>query len=138
MKTNFGMKLTRGMWIRVFVIALAILVLLSPASSQAKPHVGGMLVTPVYPTSGLEVTVANHPPVAMPYFEWQPVAGATAYQLQISDQIGFNTIQREVVIANTKYLAPEVSWLRDTTWYWRVKVQDSPNGDGDWPSSRGG
>ena len=126
-------KLTRWIWFRAIVIGLAVLVMLGPASSQTKPHAGGMLVTPVYPTAGLEVTVANHPPVAMPYFEWQPVVGATAYRLQISDQIGFNTVQRDITIANTKYLATDVGVLRDTTWYWRVKVQNSPNGEGDWP-----
>jgi len=117
------------------VIGLAVLLLLGPAYSQAKPGAGGMFVTPVYPTANLEVTVANHPPVAMPYFEWQPVAGATAYRLQISDQIGFNNIQRDVTIAYTKYLAPDLNWIRDTTWYWRVKVQSSPDGEGDWPLS---
>ncbi len=135
MKTMLN-TMTRMTWMQVLVLVLVLtmLALQEPSSSQAKPHAGGMLVTPVYPTSGLEVTVANHAPVAMPYFEWQPVAGATSYRLQISDQIGFNTVQRDITIAYTKYLAVDVGLLRDTTWYWRVKVQNSPNGEGDWPA----
>ena len=130
---KLGQKiLTPWAVIRALVIGLAVLLLLGPTSSRAEPHASGMLVTPVYPTSGLEATVANHPPVAMPYFEWQPVAGARSYRLQVSDQIGFNTVQRDVIIPHTKYLATDVGWLRDTTWYWRVKVQESPNGERTW------
>jgi len=126
-------KSARWTWIRAIVIGLAALALSGAASSQARPNTGVMLVTRVYPTTALEVTVANHPPVAMPYFEWQPVAGATSYRLQIADNIGFSPIQKEVVIPHTKYLATDLSWLRDTTWYWRVRVETSPSGVGDWP-----
>ncbi|MBP7687937.1 MAG: hypothetical protein KA765_08520 [Thermoflexales bacterium] len=131
MKTMMQL-VARRLWILALVFA--VLVLLGPIGSQARPYSGGMLVTPVYPTTALEVTVANHPPVAIPYFEWQPVEGATVYRLQISDQIGFNTVARDINLSHVKYLAADLGWLRDTTWYWRVRVEASPTGVGDWPA----
>lgn len=134
---NIGSNTIRRYSIRAFMIITLFFVVSGSASSQAKPYAGGMLVVPVYPTSGLEVTVANHPPVAMPYFEWQAYPGALTYRLQVSDQIGFNTVQKEVVLAHTKYLATDLAWLRDTTWYWRVRVETATGvvGAGDWPAS---
>lgn len=132
MKTSTE-KLTRSIWVRAIVIGLAALLLLGPAYSQAKPRAGGMLVTPVYPTAGLEVTVANHPPQAIPYFQWAQVPGATSYHLQVCTQIGCNDGTRliDLMVPNERYL-PIGLPLADGSYYWRVRAFVN-NSWGDWP-----
>jgi len=76
------------------------------------------------PESGLEITVDNYPPLAVPELRWTPVPGATSYRIQLSQEIGFATAQ-EFTTANTSYTPINVASIPDGTWYWRVRA-DAP------------
>ena len=106
---------------------------IQPLAALRSVQAGGMLITPINPTPNQTATVMNYPPLALPYFQWQPVAGATSYRLQVSSQIGFNTILYEYVGPATKHLPTDIGNFPEGILYWRVRVDASPSGVGDWP-----
>ncbi|HKZ86803.1 MAG TPA: hypothetical protein VJ793_24490 [Anaerolineae bacterium] len=119
--------------IAVAIVGLAISS--SPISLLSAPAVppGPVLV---HPSDGTVATVANYPPAAVPYFEWQPVAGAATYRIQIDDDIGFgDPIRYNVPTPNTRYIPTVNSLLADGSWYWRVRVE-TPAPVGDWSEVR--
>ncbi len=73
------------------VLVLALSLAIVPFNSQAVRNKPAAFPAPVplNPPDQL-ITVANYPPRAVPYFEWQPVSGATRYQIQIAQDIGFH------------------------------------------------
>lgn len=89
--------------------------------------------TPLTPAYGTIGTVVNFPPLGIPTFTWTAEEGATKYKIQISNDIGFtgpNT--REYQTDNTFYVPPNLGNLvnnsADGVWYWRVRVEASPEG----------
>jgi len=77
--------------------------------------------TPLMPPNGATTTAANYPPLGIPDFAWQPVAGATQYRLQLSQDAGFASKQ-EWTTANARF-TPTDATLADGVWYWRVRVE---------------
>jgi len=70
------------------------------------------------------------PPVALPIFSWESVAGATSYRIQLSQDVGFTTKQ-EFTTPLTQYIPSNIGLFNDGIWYWRVRV-DSTNPPSDY------
>jgi hypothetical protein len=64
-----------------------------------------------------------------PTFSWQPLAGATAYEIEIATDEGFATIVDTDIVEGTSYSA--VALAQDTEYFWRVRAINSC-GDGAW------
>ncbi len=91
----------------------------------------------LHPPDGATTTVVNYPPAAVPYFEWEAVAGATQYQIQIDNEIAFgDPLLYSVMTPNTRYIPIDNSKLKDGTIYWRVRVYNSSTSVGEWSSIR--
>ncbi len=119
----------RAAQLAIVVVALILVLgLIRPFALRAAPP-APVLVNPANFTT---TTVSNYPPLALPYFQWQPVAGATSYRLQISNQIAFNTVLYEYAGPATKHLPTSIGSFPEGTLYWRVRVESSPSGVGDW------
>jgi hypothetical protein len=84
----------------------------------------------VAPADGANITATGYsgslavPPMAIPEFSWSPVSDATAYRLQLSQDIGFVS-KIEFTTSLTRFTPTNVSQFNDGIWYWRVRV-DSP------------
>ncbi len=104
----------------VILLLLSSFVLASPVPSsfvQAAPVPPAL----ISPANGTTADVTNYPPVAIPYFEWSSVPGATAYNLQISSDIAFTTVAVNITTPHTQF-TPTNESLSDGLWYWRVRV----------------
>ncbi len=115
----------------VLVVALSLAVV--PFNSQAVRNKPAAFPAPVplNPPDQL-ITVANYPPRAVPYFEWRPISGATRYQIQIAQDIGFTQIRYDTSTANTRFLTADDGAFPDgDDVYWRVRVIEPSAGD--WP-----
>jgi hypothetical protein len=118
------------------LLSLALVVALSlavvPFDSQASRRPSTFPApAPLNPSDQL-ITVANYPPRAVPYFEWQPISGAARYQIQIAQDIGFTQIRYDTTTTNTRFLTVNDDSFPDgDDVYWRVRVVEPSVGD--WP-----
>ncbi len=87
--------------------------------------------------SGLSAPVQVYPPngvVGEPTtvtFQWKPVAGATTYQLQLSEDSLFSSVAAEDSGIGTTWL--QIPGLHDSTrYYWRVRAGASGAWSGNW------
>ena len=117
----------------VLVVALSLAIV--PLDSQAVRSKPVAVPVPVLtsPANGTTTTVANYPPQAIPAFQWQAVTGATAYRIQFADNIGFSPVQYEATTATNQLIPTSDGVFRDTTWYWRVRVESPSVGDYSYP-----
>lgn len=83
----------------------------------------------VSPANGASLNASFCSPDTL--FDWTDVAGGTEYELQIDDDPTF--VSPEWSINNSANQPITISqntlgiWLSNGTWYWRVRVVDSPN-----------
>lgn len=116
--------------IAFLLIAGSLLILSSePAAVCAQPSAP----TPLSPANGTITTVDNYPPLGVPEFRWNPVADATRYRIQFSQDISFAS-KFEIITPNTRYTPPNAGSFSDGTWYWRVRV-DAPSPPSDYSST---
>ena len=104
--------------------------------------------TLVKPTSGTlvdnlhndQITGSGHP---YPLFQWQPVAGATGYILEVSTVATFTSLYINTSVSpsatfnggtNIGY-SPTSDIASATTFYWRVETLNNTYGPSDWSSS---
>lgn len=69
--------------------------------------------------------VGAYTPDNTPKLSFAPVAGATAYRLQLSDDASFQgagSVSKDELLSVTSYTPPDA--LADGTYYWRVKAID--------------
>jgi large repetitive protein len=75
----------------------------------------------------------SFPTVDDAVLDWAPVAGAKTYDLQISTDINFNTLDHFVNgVTGTSYARPQT--LNNDQYYWRVRPVDVNNNKPDWNS----
>ena len=86
--------------------------------------------TPLAPEYGAVITPVEFPPVGIPEVEWysDPDFGATMYRVQFSSDIAFTTTPINITTPNTTYTPIALSVFTDSIWYWRVRIESSPNG----------
>jgi len=99
---------------------LALILLALPLGTHA--HAEPTLPPPtlIAPTNGAQTTGITDPPNGTPTFTWQPVAGATQYQIQVSTSAGFSQVVQEATTYATTYTPQQA--LADGTYYWRVRA----------------
>ncbi len=122
-------RLDGKFWQRIFAATVLLsLVLFSPMGTiPAHAHAAPFLISP---STGSIITGVEAPPLGIPEFNWTPVAGATQYRLQISNNIGFTTTSLDITTSNTIYTPVTAKNLSDGVWYWRVRVElPRPAGD---------
>lgn len=73
------------------------------------------------PGNNIRTTPELHPPVGVPTLRWEPVAGATRYNVQVSLSAGFSNFVVNQNTYATAYTPKDV--LADATYYWRVRAQ---------------
>lgn len=65
--------------------------------------------------------------------DWDPVPGASTYQLQVSTDQNFNTVlETRIGITGTSYARPQT--LNNDQYYWRVRPVDASGNTLDWSS----
>jgi large repetitive protein len=75
----------------------------------------------------------SFPTVDDAVLDWTPVAGAKTYDLQISTDINFNTLDHAVNgVTGTSYARPQT--LNNDQYYWRVRPVDVNNNKPAWES----
>lgn len=120
-------KLRRRAW-RLWLILAAVCSLFNPV--HVSPALAVDTPAPLTPSNGSTITAHTEagataePPVALPEFTWTPVAEAATYRLQLSQEIGFNTIV-EFTTPFTRFTPTSLGNIADGLWYWRVRA-DSP------------
>jgi hypothetical protein len=115
MNAKFSQKI--GFLFLIFAILVTSLnVNVTPARAASAP-------TLVAPANDLTTTVANYPPLAIPEFKWNAVAGATLYRIQVSTEVTFTTVIVNVTTPNTTYTPIAAKDFADTVFYWRVRVE---------------
>lgn len=73
----------------------------------------------------------SFPTVDDAVLDWTPVPGAKTYDLQISTDINFNTLDHAVnAVTGTSYARPQT--LDNDQYYWRVRPVDVNNNKPDW------
>lgn len=83
--------------------------------------------SPRYPGSGATVK-------GVPYLQWEPLAYAASYDVQLDDDSNFSSPIKTVT---TKMAAwAHVDPLAAGTYYWRVRRNDADNRDGAWSTVR--
>jgi len=98
------------------ILAASLNVNVTPARALSVP-------TLVAPADGEITTAANYPPLGIPEFEWNVVAGATMYRIQVSTDVGFTNIIVNETTPNTTYTPIDASDFADTKFFWRVRVE---------------
>lgn len=117
-------------------VAVHVLVLLSlllqPVSLFAKPVTGPLaeeltIGAPILraPATGAKTTGLNYPPLGVPKLEWEPVAAAQKYKLEISVSAGFATILMSMDTFGTTFTP--LKSLADGEYFWRVRAYDGKN-----------
>nr|WP_300144603.1 Ig-like domain-containing protein [Propionicimonas sp.] len=109
--------------------------------------VSGSLSSEWSPTSSFTSSWAGAPTLRSPaadatgvtdvFFDWDPVLGAKAYQLQVSPNGDWaNNITIDITVKSTRYAPPEP--LNNGNYYWRVRAMDaaSPANYGPWSAAR--
>jgi len=137
-----GLSRGRSLCWRLFssLVALAMLLSLLP---PAGPEVALALDAPslVSPNDGVTATIANYPPLGIPEFKWNPVPGATKYQIQISPDISFTDTGQMVSLETTNtsytptrdYIAKFADTAPGMSLYWHVRAYKSvPPPDDSW------
>ena len=102
-------------------VAILFSVFLSSARGQGTEMDPPVLITPV---NGELTTVENYPPLAIPSFAWNPVSGATLYQLQVDTSPSFTSPAIDIHTANLHYTPTGAGSFQDGIYYWRVKVEE--------------
>src|SRR5689334_9125233 len=99
------MGTSRSSWFNLGARSLGTLVLwlcgLGLLLQSASPALAIDTPTLVSPADGQTTDVGNYAPLGIPNFVWNPVAGATLYHLQASQDIGFSTIQLDIASVHT-------------------------------------
>lgn len=121
------MGTSRSFWFSLGARSLGTIVLLLGSLlllvQSASPALAIDTPTLVSPADGLTTDVGNYAPLGIPNFVWNPVAGATLYHLQASQDIGFSTIQLDVASVHTTFTPSDAGPFADGIWYWRVRVE---------------
>lgn len=105
--------------------------LLQPLSLFAKPSASHLaeelaITAPTLkaPASNAKTTGVNYPPVGVPKLEWEPVADAQKYGVEVSTSVGFAEF-----VASDSYgttYTPQKA-LADGEYFWRVRAFDGKN-----------
>ncbi len=108
-----------------FTLTLCLITISPPllwAQAPAPSAVDAISAIPVLllPADGALTTGSSHPPLGIPDLSWQPVVGATKYQVQISASSGFAAPLVSTETVNTSY-TPLIA-LGDGLYYWRVRA----------------
>ena len=105
--------------------------LLQPLSLFAKPGAGQLveelaITAPTLkaPASNAKTTGVNYPPVGVPKLEWEPVAGAQKYGVDVSTSVGFAEFVTSDSYGTT--YTPQKA-LADGEYFWRVRAYDGKN-----------
>ena len=77
----------------------------------------------LFPSNGSANVVIN------PVFEWAHTSRSYDYQVQVAEDLQFNTIVLDSIVRGIYFQSPVLSGL--TTFYWRVRGINS-GGEGDW------
>ncbi len=117
----------------IFLTAALLSSLLNPGGSLASTSVDApVLISPVNSTTTTAVAEAGSvvlPPLGIPQFSWQAVAGATSYILRLTPLAGQCQSSPpqmiEYTTSLTTFLPPNVSNLPDGLWFWCVRVNAS-------------
>jgi hypothetical protein len=74
----------------------------------------------------------------LPAFGWNPVAGASTYEFELSADAGFNSDQANFQTKNTRatLFMPFYTLLNNGTYYWRVRAISSTGALGTWSEVR--
>jgi hypothetical protein len=87
------------------------------------PPAAPNLLSPVNGATGTSLT---------PLLDWQDVAGATTYSLQVSTNSGFSsTVVNQTGLASSQYTVPGGTLQNNVLYYWRVSAVN-PGGQGGW------
>ncbi len=131
---RFGDKplLSRQPWSVAVNVLVLLSLLLQPVSLFAKPVAGPAaedltIGAPLLraPTNGARTTGVNYPPLGVPKLEWEPLATAQKYGLEVSTSAGFATILFKAdTFATTHTLDRAVT---DGEYFWRVRAYDGKN-----------
>jgi hypothetical protein len=70
-----------------------------------------------------------------PFFDWNDVASATSYRIQVATDPGFGSLIINEVTSSSQYQAEVNALLNNTSYYWRVNATNS-TGDGPWSAVR--
>lgn len=80
---------------------------------------------------------ADNQPAELTYLEWDEVAGAEIYCIQIDDNSSFSNIEPGLCVYQTDQINQLCSGLGgETTYYWRVRSYEHVCGSGDWSPIR--
>jgi hypothetical protein len=82
------------------------------------------------PPANLQVALSNSQPV----FRWKPVAGALAYELEVSPDANFGTAVEHATTPSTSYTAA-VTYPPGKKLYWRVRADDENRVGLSWATS---
>jgi hypothetical protein len=129
--------LSRQPWSVAVHVLVLLSLLLQPATLFAKPVADATteeaaaevaaIGAPILraPASGVTTTGINHPPLGVPKLEWEPLAGAQKYGVEISASAGFATTVAKVDTYGTTYTWKEA--LADGEYFWRIRAYDGKN-----------
>ncbi len=117
-KTKSGRKLAAMK--KVFLSLCVISLILSPLGTFTALAIDAPILTA--PIDGATVVATDDTPLGIPVFEWEPVAGATKYRFEISNNIGFSTVALFITTEFPRY-APITSSLTKGDWFWHVRVE---------------
>lgn len=106
--------------------------LLQPVTIFAKPLAGNLaeelaLAAPALkaPAPNTKTTGVNYPPVGVPKLEWEPVANAQKYGVEVSTSVGFAALVVTSDSYGTTYTPQNA--LADGEYFWRVRAFDGKN-----------
>lgn len=133
MKRFSGSTLMSRQPLYVTATALVLLsLLLQPfsvfARASAAPRLDELAIdAPVLraPQANAITTGANHPPLGVPKLEWEAVATAQKYGVEVSSSVGFAALTVNATSYGTTY-TPQIA-LADGEYFWRVRAHDGKN-----------
>jgi hypothetical protein len=107
------------------LVCLSVLLVANSAVRAQDRAAAGAAATPdapllVAPTNMAITTGLTDPPLGVPTLAWEPVTGATNYQVQISVSSGFAATVVDATTVNTRY-TPLLA-LGNGIFYWRVRA----------------
>ena len=105
---------------KLFLILCLLSVTLSPLGTYPALAVDSPNL--VSPEDSATIEATDDTPLGIPVFEWEPVAGATKYRIQVSNSSGFSTKVIDATTEFTRY-APTITSMGDGPWYWQVRVK---------------
>jgi hypothetical protein len=108
-----------------WVLLFTILILIEPSSATGQIEPAVIAPVLISPGDGDITSAQNFPPLGIPTFAWEPVIGAAVYQLQVnSDPYFILPNLLEIHTPNLQFTPTEADALPDSTYYWRVRVED--------------